>query len=450
MRKSRMKKYVWSAVAAAALLSIECCGKAEESEPATEEATEQLLEAAEMEMDTAQPEGTEEESQIADDPSKIALEYIPQMGYDDNIQLGGPYKMEDNLYNVDAMEKKNYACWKDWLIIGTEVYKKQEDGRYKRFGKDYLKKMFQSSYVDDSSVIRQYRNYLIYLKQMTIGQGYQDEFCFCRYDMDTEKLVEMDVLEEGEVAATGFYIFEGKIYYQTKDWKSIRTIDLASGKNEEFYSLANTAYQMIQNFAIREDGAVMAVFWGEKADPDDLPAEKRDALGDNLPRHIEYWCIEPGEDGMKETKIGETDDFSGSDILVVGDELLLDRDVPETDEFDSVINCLLKENGEMTPIGLLGHGFAEVRCVEDGFYYFDSTEYPKSKEEPRKYMRYTNAISKYDFYGNKLETYCLADPAKLEEGFQIIEIIIYDGKATAFFVDKNEEYLYISQIPLEY
>ncbi len=153
---------------------------------------------------------------------------------------------------------------------------------------------------------------------------------------------------------------------------------------------------------------------------------------------------------MKETKIGETDDFSGSDIQVVGDELLLDCDVPETDEFDSVSNYHLKENGEMTSIWLFGHGFAEVRCIEDGLYYFDSTEYPKTREEPRKYMRYTNAISKYDFHGNKLETYCLADPAKLEEGFQIIEIIIYDGKATAFFVDKNEEYLYISQIPLEY
>lgn len=128
---------------------------------------------------------------------------------------------------------------------------------------------------------------------------------------------------------------------------------------------------------------------------------------------------------------------------------MLDCDVPETDEFVSVSNYHLKENGEMTSIWLFGHGFAEVRCIEDGLYYFDSTEYPKSKEEPLEYIWHVNAVSKYDFHGNKIATYCLADPAKLEEGFQIIEIIIYDGKATAFFVDKNEEYLYISQIPLE-
>lgn len=157
-----------------------------------------------------------------------------------------------------------------------------------------------------------------------------------------------------------------------------------------------------------------------------------------------------GGDGRKETKkIGETDDYSGSDIQIVGDGFVLDCDFPETDEFVSVYNRHLKENGETTQIFLRGHGFGEVRCVEDGFYYFDSTEYPETREEPLEYRNHINAISKYDFQGNKTETYCLADPAKLEEGFQIIEVLIYDGKATAFFIDENEEYLYISQVPVE-
>lgn len=441
MSQSRMKKYGWLAVTAVVLLSIESCGKAGEPELEIEEAAEQLFK--ETETEKAQPEDTQEESQIVDDPAEIDLKYILEMGYDNNIQLGGPYRMEDNLYNVDAMLKKNYACWKDWLIIGNEVYQKQEDGRYKRFREYYLDEIFKESNLQGNwwNIIRQYKNFLIYLQKNGEFEDY-----FCIYDMDAEKMAEIDVLEEGGVFATSFYIFEGKIYYQPTDCRSIRTIDLSNGKNEEFYSLAGTAYQRIQNFAIREDGAVMAVFWGEQANPDDLPEEKRDA---HLPLHIEYWCIEPGGNGMKETKIGETDDFSGSDIQVARDGLVLDCDVPERDKFVTVHNYHLKENGEMTPIALRGHGFGEVHCVEDGFYYFDSTEYPKTEEEPRKYLYHINAISKYDFQGNKTETYCLADPAKLEEGFQIIEVIIYDGKATAFFVDENEEYLYISQVPVE-
>lgn len=312
MSPNGMKMYTWLVLTAAVLLFAGGCGKAGKPELEIEEVTEQLFK--EIEMEKAQPEDTQEESQIVDDPAEIDLKYIPEMGYNDNIQLGGPYKKKGNLYNADAMVKKNYACWKEWLIIGAEVYKKQEDGRYKRFGEHHLQEMFKPpvSYLDDGSEIRQYENYLIFRSQMTLEEVEpKDKFCFCIYDLDTGKMVERkDFLEEGGIGglyklygAPGFYVFGGKIYYRTKDWKSIRTIDLSNGKNEQFYSLAGTAYQGIENFAIREDGAVIAVFLGEQANPDDIPADRRDALEDNLPRHIEYWCIEMGGmEGKKQKK----------------------------------------------------------------------------------------------------------------------------------------------------
>lgn len=399
------------------------------------------------EMDTAQPHNTEEGSRIVDESAGLELGYIQEMGYDDNIGLGGPVKSGDSYIWSNILEK-GYACWNDWLIIGDDVYKKQEDGRYK-WQRD-LGEIFGTSYAN----FRQYRNLIISADTSYKGPEGGDVW-FLVYDLDAEEMVELEHSEEPGICLRyehwGWYVFGGKIYYRPSNCKSIRTINLSSGENREFYCPDEEGKKdyMIQDFIVREDGSVAAVLRSGQVDSESLPEdlrEKRDVLGDNLPRHIEYWSIECSGDRIKETKIGETDNYESARIQAAQGGALLTCLYPINDELSMPYSFYLRESGEMEPF--LGD-YDELYLTEDGFYYFDSTEYPHTQDDPWTYLYHNNAISKYDLQRNKIKTYCLMEPSKLEEGWKLLYIYIYNSKATAFYFNEEEDYLYISQIFLD-
>lgn len=70
--------------------------------------------------DTEQLECAEEWNVIVDDPVEIHLQYIPEMGYRKSIEGGGIYRPKSYWDQYSS-----YAYWKNWLIIGDEVYRRQ-------------------------------------------------------------------------------------------------------------------------------------------------------------------------------------------------------------------------------------------------------------------------------------------------------------------------------------
>jgi len=465
-----MKKYRYFFAAASVFLVSGCAGNRDQAytvvervaeEPAEIPGTEKFLARAEAETETVAKQWDDAvgKGAIVDEPKEIDLEYIPEMGYDDNIGIGGPKKMGDN--NVVCI-KKNYVCWKDWLVIDTEVYKRQEDGRYKWLGEGYLDEMlgFRQDY---SCRIKQYKNYIV----AYCWEPYSDAY-FCVYDLDTGEKAELPTWKGywiyGEFDAWGWYVFDGKIYYRPSTYTSIRTIDLSNGADEEFYKLEEGRNQdyVIYDFCIQEDGTVIISLMDDGVDPDSPSAEKRYILGVgyNAPRHIEYWRIEAGENEMNETKIGETDDYTQLNVQTNKYGLLLDFAYPTDD--NPYVSCLslfyLREGGGAIKIHL-EHDPKDVYWTEDGCYYdfdstedgydYENTEYPNIEGGNGEHWHHINAVSKYDLEGNKLKTYCFMERPKLYEGYQFLDLIVYKGKATAFYSSTDENYLYISQIPVE-
>lgn len=367
-----MKKYVLCLIIFGFIKLPGCSSTYIDTEMVTEEAvtlfeTETVTEKSDVKM-----------SMIIDNPADIDLQYIPELGF--------MYGMEGRGLSARGKQGVGYACWKDWLIIGNEIYKKQENGLYKRIKEHYVNEMFG---FEISGPVKQYNSLII-----AVNRYREQAWCFVIFDLDTWEQTEIDI--QGDLLRgpdNYWHVFDGKIYYESKERKSIQTIDLSSKENKEFYRLDGEDCQnyVIEGFSIREDGAVMAVFRGEKLGLDSIQAGRRDSIGDNLPYHIEYWCIQSEKDGIKKSKIGETDDYAGVSIQTAKCGLLLNCVYPVSYKLSMEKIFFLEENGEMIQIPLEME-FNEVYWAEDGYYHIDSTKYPKTEAELLKILSNMNAV----------------------------------------------------------
>lgn len=383
----------------------------------------------EVETDTEKSCYEEKPSVIVDDPAELNLQYIPELGYCKSIEGGGIYR--ENSY----VRKSTYACWKDWLILGDEVYKRQENGFYKRIGDHYLCEMIGVKYLYD---LKQCKNLIIMNDQM------QENFCV--FNLDTGEKKEMSDLEEKPGKDFEWHLFNGNIYYRPEDKKSIWKLDLLSGKDEEFYRLDEKKGKTydIDGFSIREDGIVMAVLCDLQELQDN---HSSDSISENIPCHYEFWCIGTGEDRFLEKKAGETNAYITLTCLGYNQYgFFLNGTYPTSDGRHCLDEYIyLTEDGSVKKLYPAGES-EQFYLTEGGYYLLNGagTVPGITSNISRVY-----SVSKYNLDSSYLKSYRLIEESMLAKGWYMLDIIIYNGQATAFYANESEDYLYISQVSLE-
>lgn len=132
----------------------------------------------------------------------LEVDYIPELEYSGEVKI------------CETYGPHVYACWKDMLIIGETVYRR-EDGIYQRT-EEQLQDWFQIS--DRVEYAYQWENLLV-----TDHRG---------------KIMALD-MDSGELWSYPFdgyawYIYEGKVYYRGDE--GIHCIDLLSEEDEVIYA----------------------------------------------------------------------------------------------------------------------------------------------------------------------------------------------------------------------
>ena len=445
-----MKRYIVCFIVCSFIIVSGCTEKNRDC-PTTEE-TEQLemrKNQAEAENHTEQIDISTENDTQEEEPAEITLQYIPEMGYRSTIEGGGIERPGS------IIQESSYACWKDWLIIGTELYKR-ENGIYKKLGNDYVEEMFGAG---SYGSIKQYKNLII-----TVEWHLDDNPEFQIFDLDAWEKVELQGGKDmGEFRGDNWKVFDGNIYYSPYNYQSIHKIDLLSGRDEEVYSLDGEQYQshMIEDFAIRDDGAIMVVVRSVNEDGHGQPVYIWDAWEDSSDglHHIEYWLVYPEEDKTMGQKIGETDVYAHVESVDFNQYGFFQRGYfpdplhwPQREYMMEYagITCL-EENGELELI--CSHWEGGFYLTENGYYLEDSIKYSGKLKKPSAglypdYRVYIDAVSKYDFEGNKIETYCLTQKDILAEGWYLLELICYKDELTAIYANDDKDELYISQVQL--
>lgn len=429
-----MKKYICFFLSV--FLFLGCSGDKKEDDIVKEKVTvshekEKLQIGAER--NTEQLEYAEEWNVIVDNPTEIHLQYIPEMGYCKSIEGGGIYRPGY------CDQHSSYAYWKNWLIIGDEVYRRQESGIYKKEGEHYLYEMLGVEHLYE---IKQLQNVIVMDEQISEK--------FYVFNLDTWEKTEIDDWEDSTGIDFEWYLFEGKIYYMPDDKNSIRRIDISSGKNEEIFKLDEEASQIYEifSFSVRDDGVIMAILRGGSVNPDNRQVDPMEIY--TFPCHHEYWQIEPGEDGFVGQKIGETDTYVYLSCIEFNQYGFFQYGTYPTSDGKHCLGkyICLKADGDIEEIYTVWQSNDQFYLAEDGYYLWDCIENPKEMHFPDN-EKYVDAITKYNFNKDKVKTYRLIKGEMLSEGWCLSDLIIHGEQATAFYANESKNYLYISQVSLE-
>lgn len=354
----------------------------------------------------------------------VNLRYIPELGYRDTM--------------MGCIEGFNeYVCWKDILIIGNNVYAKENEG--------YRKKNTVSAWLgleDEWEYgIRQYNNMLI--------TPMEDNKGFFIFNLDTEEKREYICEEDGSFIVW-WYVFDGKIYYDKRYYEAeknhqggICTIDILNGEKKEVYSRDDLwENREIFKFKLRENGDMIVEI-----------CERENNDGRSYISNREYWLVTYDEGKVTERKIWETDelqyeywlDFNSRGLFVMGDFYQWN----EFGEKEYVIN--LTDDGEVIEANQY-QSLGSFYFTEDGYYVESSMKSTKELEEKRADydIRYlVDAVSKYDYEGNRTGIYRLVEESILEEGWYLLELLCVQNEVTAFYVNDDTDELYVSQIYIE-
>ena len=335
----------------------------------------------------------------------LEVDYIPELCYCGTHQIHethAPYV---------------FACWKDILIIGDTVYRR-EDGIYQR-----TEERLQDWYNISDRIARTYQ---------------WENLLAADYNRDEIAVLDMD---SGQLRTYPFYGYiwygyRGKIYYREVD-KGVLCMDLLSGEIEVIYACEGGG-----DFEIRDNGD-MIINTGNKADP----------------RVWEFWLLSYDARGnLDAEKIWETDTYEFVENLMFNGRGLFF--IGEYYEFvgleGSGLFCL-NDNGENEKILLPKRWTVPGLIIaEEGYFLWDSqmlSEEEKDEilelrhsDQPREAETVVDSISYYDFQGNKLKTWQLIDDEMLEAGYRLKCIVYDNGEILAFY--ENEEFndLYISKV----
>ena len=172
-----------------------------------------------------------------------------------------PREIPELGYNGQMMDRENYACWNDMLILGDSVYRK-ENGRYRKSG-GTVYDLFDLYRLEPHAydAVRQCGNLLVTRKG--------DIFLF--YDMDAGTVRQYRHAHYGGPTArvgSCWYIYDNMLFYMlvgdgdTCIWR----YDPVSEEAQRFSAPADDGWEMRDVFMIRDDGTVMTEWYGPDAE----------------------------------------------------------------------------------------------------------------------------------------------------------------------------------------
>jgi len=346
------------------------------------------------------------------------LEEIPELGYCSYSMLN---------------TGQNYICYKDILILSSTIYKKgaekymkQELTLHEIFNIDKENKLLA---VD----ARQYKNLIIAVSE--------DNTSFLIYDMDTHTRYCCYTVKENMEIGPFWCVYDGCIYFSEWDWdnpnqkeETLKKIDLLNNNTEKIYRLENgKEYYSFGFFGIRKDGAIMYEIYNDKESC------------------REYWIAKKNEDGeWSGKKIWETNEWKFSHLIDFNQfGLIVMGEGTPFDEFVAI-----KENGEMVKLdNNLTNGrylFTDKGCFCSNLAELEHMPWENDGIESEWLSRYlADSVSFYDYEGNRLNTYSMVSTELLEKGYYLDKLTYSNGKLTGFYVQRDTEELYISQIDID-
>lgn len=340
------------------------------------------------------------------------LEEIPELG-----------RCSTSVMNIG----NNYICYKDILVLGSTIYKKETERYVKQ---DLTLHPIFDVYVQHEEMAVDARQY----KNLIIAQS-EDNKSFLIYDMDTDTVYSCCSAEEGMIGPF-WCVYDGCIYYSEWTWESkkertLKKVNLLNNSVEEIYrpekGKNNCSFGA---FGIREDGAIMYEVYNGGC--------------------REYWIAEKEGNGeWNERKLWE-DIWEFEYLLDVNQYGMIVMGTVDTTR-DLVV---IKDNGET------------LKLDEDsiyGTYLFTDKGYFSSNLATLEHMPWDNddvasewlsryladSVSFYDYEGNKLKTYPMISKELLEQGYYLKKLTCHEGKLTGFYVQFETEELYINQCDVD-
>ena len=338
------------------------------------------------------------------------VKYIPELGYH-AIQIR------------DSNDLMIYICWKDTLIIGDTIYKKE--GEIYQRTEERLQDWFNIE------------------GDLNIYNFYQWENLLIVESKDEIMILDMDSGHLWIYPFDGFvrFVYQGKMYYKVS--YQIHSMDLLSGEVEIIYASGN-----VSDFRIRDNGDII------------ISAISRENKTDL--KTWEFWLLSYDEHGdLDSEKIWETDIYEYVEMLEFNNRGLFMIGEYYDAMGDGADLLCLKDNGEREEMVLeKGWSLVGEMIVEEGYFLWDSqmlSEEEKTEilgswswNRPREAETVVDSISFYDFQGNKLKTWQLIDDEMLEAGYRLKYIVYDNGEILAFYENEELDDLFINKVKTLY
>lgn len=337
-----------------------------------------------------------------------------------NISGGGGMELKAvpglSCHMSDLQLNTGYVCYKDILILQNSIYKKL-DGKYQKTGT--MGELYPTARGEDSwTEYAQYENLLV-LRQ---------EGMFLVYDMDT-----WEVRYAEDEMLPSWCIYRGQILYLNQERK-LCCINLRNMKTKEYDILHADKEEglIVSEFRIREDGKIIVGKYNRER------------------KSNEFWMLEMEEDRtLEEVKVWETSewkydswlDFNQYGLIVFGEcigetEVVVIRE-NETKRIDQDFL-----SGEYL---FLDDGYLAGDCMVENGIAGESGE-SEGREKRWKAERSVTCVSLYDYDGNKINTWKLAEDELMMQGYYLAKIIYDEDVLTGFYIQDGTDRLYISQV----
>lgn len=321
---------------------------------------------------------------------------------------------------------RRYLAYKDMLVLWSDYVYKRQDGVYRLTGQT----LSDVTKIEEDVIeyYNQWENLLVAMDR--------EEMSFLVYDMDTGTTHSYSCGEGRRLDSLKWYVHNGEIYYveymenDNGDWiqdTAIRKMNPYNGESVEIYRGEKPDLDSFW-FFVREDGTIFFewVEWGE-----------------DLARRREYWKIQPNTDGTwEETKLCEIDRWKFREwgpcteygFFLVGQYFEPTWVTDEAGEsywtlFEEIV---IKDNGETETPVFVGEGL--MLWCDNGYLIENIPQKEKG------------SVTYCDYHGNIINTYQLIDEDYLEKGYELVNLLYYDGTITGFYQQEDTKELYIAQI----
>lgn len=327
----------------------------------------------------------------------------------------------------------NYICHDDTLILDTTIYKREGD-KYVRTST--LNNVFNVR-EELGMQCAQYQNWVI--------TASQDNASFLIYDMDTEKKYCYYSVEEDMEIGPFWHVYDGCIYYTEQMWQDefccrrLKKLSLKNGSITEFYQPVGKESDVciLGDFRTRDDGTMVY------------------ELVNKTKGCMEYWIAQADENGRwNGKKIWETSeweytyllDFNQYGLVLLGEGInkyktVVIKDSGKTELLEEI---LLNTDSSIVD--------GEYLFTNDGYFCSNLAELEKAvwdtNDVTSEFLsrRLADGVSFYDYAGNLSGYYPMVDKALLEQGYYLTKLTYHEGILTGFYVQRDTEDLYISQV----